>query len=69
MSAKINRLYPEGLKHAAAERGEPRHDPPLRFALRKQSTKSDDGLMTPKTITVELNGDTTTEFPEDAGEP
>ena len=62
MSAEIHQFYPEGLKHAAAERGKPRHDPPLRFAPRKQSTKSKDGSMTPKTITVNLNGDTTTKI-------
>ena len=62
MSAEINRLYPEGLKYVAAERGKPRHDPPLRFAPRKQPTKSEDGSMTPKTITVDLDGDTTTKI-------
>ena len=62
MSAEINCLYPKGLKHAAAEHGKPRHDPPLRFAPRKQLTKSEDGLMTPKTITVDLDGDTTTKI-------
>ena len=60
MSAEINCLYPDGLRHSAAERGKPRHDPPLRFAPRKQSTKSDEVPMTPKAITVELNGESTT---------
>ena len=48
--------------YAAAEHGKPRHDPTLPFAPRKQSTKSKDGSMTPKTITVDFNGDTTTKI-------
>ena len=59
MSAEIRRLFPEGLKHNEAERGKPRHEPPLRFAPNK-SPEYDDGDDTKsKSITVELNQKTT----------
>jgi hypothetical protein len=59
MSAEIRRLFPKGLKHNKAERGKPRHEPPLRFAPNK-SLENDDGDDTNrKLITVELNQKTT----------
>jgi len=59
MSAELHRLFPEGLKHAEAERGKPRHEPPLRFVPTKapESEQGDD--ITEKSITVELTDDTT----------
>ena len=59
MSAELRRLFPEGLKNNEAERGKPRHEPPLRFAPSK-SVQPDDGEDTnSKTITVELGQKTT----------
>ena len=59
MSAELHRLFPEGLKHAEAERGKPRHEPPLCFVPTKapESEQGDD--ITEKSITVELTDDTT----------
>jgi len=54
MSAEIRRLFPEGLRNNEAERGKPRHDPPLRFSPSK-SLQADYGEDTKsKSITVEL---------------
>ena len=59
MSAELRRLFPEGLRNNEAERGKPRHEPPLRFAPCK-SVQPDDGEDTnSKTITVELGQKTT----------
>ena len=55
MSAEIHRFFPEGLKYAEAERGKPRHDPPLRFVPPKASEKEDGKDKNLKSITVVLN--------------
>ena len=59
MSAELLRLFPEGMKHNEAERGKPRHDPPLCFIpTKKPDSKEGDGSYN-QTITVELNLKTT----------
>ena len=55
MSSEIYQLFPEGLKHADAERGTPRHEPPLRFVPPKASEKEDGKDTSLKSITVVLN--------------
>ena len=42
MSAEIRQFFPEGLKDAEAERGKPRHVPPLCFVPSK-SLDTEDG--------------------------
>ena len=59
MSAKIRGLIPEGLKNNKAERGKPRHEPPLRFVPNKSLDKEDGEDEYNKSITVELNQKTT----------
>ena len=57
MSLEIYRLFPEGLKHADTEQGNPQHDLPLRFVPPKASEKEDDNDTNLKSITVVLNHD------------
>eukprot|EP00957_Ditylum_brightwellii_P200142 15257681-Ditylum_brightwellii.AAC.1 len=54
MSAKIYRMFPEGLRHAEAECGKPQQTPPIRFVPPSRPSKDsmDDSPL--KTITVEL---------------
>ena len=59
MSAEIRRLIPEGLKNNEAERGKPRHEPPLRFVPNKSLDNEDGEDEYNKSITVELNLKTT----------
>ena len=59
MSPKIHRLFPEGLKHAQAEQGKPRHNPPFRFVPPNASEKEDDKNAKLKTINVVLDQDVT----------
>ena len=59
MSAEIRRLFPEGLKDAEAERGKPRHVPPLRFVPSKSLDTEDGEDDYNKSITVELTNKTT----------
>ena len=54
MSAEIRRLFPKGPRHAKAEKGKPRYDPPLHFVPSKVSSREDVDDKTPKTVTVEL---------------
>ena len=54
MSAEIHRLFPANLRHVEAERGRPRHSPPLRFVPSNVYTKEDSEDSPLKTITVEL---------------
>jgi hypothetical protein len=59
MNAKLNCLFPEGLRHAEAERGKPCHKPTLHFVPTK-APKAEDGVeIKEKLITVELTDDTT----------
>ena len=55
MSAELLRLFPEGMKHTEAERGKPRHDPPLRFVPTKKTDSEEGDESYNQTITVELN--------------
>ena len=59
MSAEIRRLFPDGLKDAEAERGKPRHVPPLRFVPAKPPENEDGEDDYNKSITVELTNKTT----------
>jgi hypothetical protein len=59
MSAELKRLFPEGLRHAKAERGKPRHKPPLRFVPTKAPEAEDGVEIKEKLITVKLTDDTT----------
>ena len=59
MSAELLRLFPEGMKHNEAERGKPRHDPPLRFVPTKKPDSEEGDESYNQTITVELNLKTT----------
>ena len=59
MSAEIHRLFPDGLKHAEAEKGKPRYDPPLRFVPTKVPSGEDRDDKTLKTVSVELSQKTT----------
>ena len=63
MSAEIHRLFPDGLKHAEAEKGRPRYDPPLRFVPTKVPSGDDTSDKTLKTVTVELSQKTTQKVP------
>ena len=59
MSAEIRCLIPEGLKNNKAERGKPRHKPPLCFVPNKSLDNEDGEDEYNKSITVELNLKTT----------
>ena len=59
MSAEIQRLFPAGLKNSEAERGKPRHEPPLCFVPNKSLDTKDGEDKYNKLITVELNKKTT----------
>ena len=59
MNADINRLFPEGLKHAKEEQGKPRHDTLLRFVPPRVSEKEDNKDTNLKVITIVLDQDTT----------
>ena len=60
MSAELNRLIPEGLRHAECERGKPRHEPPLRFVPTKALESEEGDKIKEKSITIDLTDDTTT---------
>ena len=62
VSAEIHRLFPEGLKHAKAERRKPRHETPLHFVPSKVLKEKDGQDSTLKTITVELNRKTSQKY-------
>ena len=55
MSAEIHWLFHEDPKHAKADRGKPRHDPPLCFVPSKVSKKKDGDDSTLKMISIELD--------------
>ena len=55
MSVEIYQFFPEGLKHAEAEKGKPRYDPPLYFVPSKVSSREDMDDKTLKTVIVELS--------------
>ena len=57
MNADINRLFPEGLKHAKEEQGKPRHDTLLRFVPPRVSEKEDNKDTNLKLIVIVLNQD------------
>ena len=59
MSAEIKRLFPEGLRNNEAERGKPRHDPPLCFAPTKSLQICDGEDTKNKSITIEMGQKTT----------
>ena len=61
MSVEIHRLFPEGLRHAKAEKGKLQYDTPLRFFSSKASSREDCEDSTLKTVTVRLSQKTSKE--------
>ena len=59
MSAEIRRLIPKGLKNNEAERGKPRHEPPLRVVPNKSLYNEGREDEYNKSITIKLKQETT----------